>query len=298
MPQAACESGGGHWYDVFHEHKTETEIGGGILAGVAALGAGIFHRHHKKTEEVDETDEIRWHEHKTQKVEIKDHERKCSWHDLSEERRKEIEVGGGLALGAAAMGAGYIAYRQHVAEEEERKARVWALQNWIEGAKRRRQAYQAEGLRESAVGWVLVDGTDYPEGCIEGGAEEDYQKLYIARAWNDGCVQVGKAGRHLNRGAIFGYEQETVELDTYEVLVGDWRSIKWVKCSGQLDLESLGAEAIVGGEDANGNALYIVQAEVDTIVRCGKISTSYDGALVIVEAEEIVVPEYSVLCYV
>lgn len=79
-----------------------------------------------------------WDQHSEQKVPIHDEERKHGWDSLSDDRKKQIEVGGtrklsltafviinvlqvggGLVAGIAALGAGYFAYSEHKKSEEE-----------------------------------------------------------------------------------------------------------------------------------------------------------------------------------
>lgn len=53
------------------------------------------------------------------KTEISHEERKKPWYDLSDDRKQQLEIGGGLLAGAAVIGAGYFAYKEHEKNDEE-----------------------------------------------------------------------------------------------------------------------------------------------------------------------------------
>jgi hypothetical protein len=53
------------------------------------------------------------------KLNISKEEREKSWYDLDDHRKKQLEVGGGLFAGAAAITAGYFAYQKHEKNKEE-----------------------------------------------------------------------------------------------------------------------------------------------------------------------------------
>ena len=68
-----------------------------------------------------------------------------------------------------------------------------------------------------------------------------------------------------------------MQLDTYEVLVGDRNAVHWVDASGRLDLNALGARPVEGGWESDGTPLYIAQAHINNGVHCGKISEKLKG---------------------
>src|SRR5258705_201466 len=93
----------------------------------------------------------------------------------------------------------------------------------------------------------------------------------------------GKACDWFQKGAVIGYKEKEIQvsayysdswnayyllivlnvshlqLDTYEILVGDAKTIKWVDVIGPFHLNSLGASPVEGGEENNGTPLYIAQ---------------------------------------
>lgn len=70
-----------------------------------------------------------------------------------------------------------------------------------------------------------------------------------------------------------------MQLDTYEILIGDMRGLKWVDASGKLNLQALNARPVEGGREANGTPLYIAQAPYKGAVHPGKCSEKLDGNL-------------------
>ena len=67
----------------------------------------------------------------------------------------------------------------------QKKAQTWALQNWVEQARRRTQAFYRNGP-QGPVTWILVEDGRIPEGAIVGG-EEEGQPQYICRAFFEAC---------------------------------------------------------------------------------------------------------------
>lgn len=240
--------------------------------------------------------EKQWNEHTEQQVDIPHEEHKKKWWDLTDERKKQVEIGGGLVAGLAALGAGYYAYHEHEKNEETKKAHVWALQSWLAEAKARTQEYYSRGA-SSSLTWILIEGHDIPDNAIVGG-NEGGKTLYISRAFCDGGLQVGKAGRHLSKGAVYGYSHKSFEISTYEILVGDNRAVAWYPTGGVLRVDQLGGKRLVeGGKENDGTPIYVAQVDYNGL-QPGKATTVLDGAYIAYGSEEKKVKEYSVLYYV
>jgi len=261
---------------------------------------GLVHSGYGSDSEPGENDSSKqWHEHKTQQVEIPHEDRLKKWHDLDDNRKKEFEVGGGLLAGALLLGGGFAAYKHHQEAEVEKKADAWALQNWIHAAQQRTEEYYRDGS-QSSVTWVLTHGKNIPSGAIKGGHDQCHT-LYIARAFQDGGVIPGKASDWFQKGAVIGYEEKEIQLDTYEILVGNKNKVKWVTVKGSLKVDSLDAKPVEGGKENNETLLYIAQAPygdnepID--VHPGKVSEGLDGAFIPYKGTEKKVKEYAVLCY-
>ncbi|KDQ21375.1 carbohydrate-binding module family 12 protein [Botryobasidium botryosum FD-172 SS1] len=145
--------------------------------------------------------------------------------------------------------------------------------------------------------WVGVYGTDIPDNAIEGGRDSDGSILYIARAVHEGGIHPGKAGRHLRIGAVIGYGGGEIEVDQYEVLVGDQNSVRWNNESGEINFQALSGELVEGGREANGDILYIAQASYENALHPGKTNAGFGGAVVSYAGEEHIVHNYGVLVY-
>ncbi|KAF5370685.1 hypothetical protein D9758_002081 [Tetrapyrgos nigripes] len=230
-----------------------------------------------------------------QKVDIHHEERKKNWWDLDDDRKKQLEIGGGLVAGLMAAAGGYALYKHHEKSEEEKKADAWALQNYLHDAEGRANDYRQNGPR-GPVQWILNRGKDIPSNAILCGREHDWD-LYFCRAYFDGGIQLGKASSAFKKGAVIGYEDEEHHLDTYEILIGDIRGLRWVDASGQLNVNALNARPVEGGRDKNGTPLYIVCAPHNGFVHPGKASEKLDGAYIPYDGHEKCVHQYRVLCY-
>ncbi|EIW59350.1 carbohydrate-binding module family 12 protein [Trametes versicolor FP-101664 SS1] len=229
-------------------------------------------------------------------VPIHEEERKTGWDGLSDERKKQIEVGGGLLAGLGLLGAGYFAYKEHEKSDDEKKANVWALQNWVHEAEQRTRDYYERGPRGPAT-WILVDGKNIPTNIAIVGGEEHGQPHYICRGFHDGSLQIGKASHIFQKGGVIGYGHKEIHLPKFEVLVGDMRALRWVDTRGRVDLDRLGARPVEGGREADGTPLFIAQAHHHGAIVPGKCSVRLDGAFVPYANTEKEEKEYRVLCY-
>ncbi|KAI8971188.1 carbohydrate-binding module family 12 protein [Trametes punicea] len=229
-------------------------------------------------------------------VPIHDEERKTGWHNLSDERKKELEIGGGLLAGIAAIGAGYFAYKEHEKSEEEKKANIWALQNWLHDAEMRTRDYYQNGPRGPAT-WVLVEGKDIPTNIAIVGGEEHGQPHYICRGFHEGSLQIGKASPIFQKGGVIGYAHDEIHLPKFEVLVGNMQGLRWVDWHGHVDLERLSARPVEGGHEADGTPLFIAQAHHHDAIVPGKCSPKLNGAFIPYGNTEKEKKDYRILCY-
>ncbi|KZS98393.1 hypothetical protein SISNIDRAFT_546349 [Sistotremastrum niveocremeum HHB9708] len=210
-----------------------------------------------------------------------------SWFNFSDQQKTELEVGGGIAAGLAALGAGYFGYKHHEKTQEQQKAHAFALTAWIQEAKKRRDAFYVNGVRPPTI-WVYNEGHHIPKEALHGGYEEGHP-LFICRSYVEGGLHIGKAAPEMPEGAVAGQ---------YEVLLGNPRLVRWVDFEGTFDIDRLGAIPVEGGHEANGQVLYIAQAEYNGGVHPGKVGATTDGAYISYANREKSVKQYRVLCYV
>ncbi|KAF8964773.1 hypothetical protein BDZ97DRAFT_1814411 [Flammula alnicola] len=209
--------------------------------------------------------------------------------------KKKLEIGGGLAAGAALLAGGLFAYKKHEEHKEGAHVEGWARTNWIQDAKQRKERFLTQGTNEPAV-WVLTSGKTIPKGAILVGREHSWN-LYICRAFHDGGIQLGKASEAFKNGGVLGYKNDEVFVDEYEVLVGDMNRLRWVPTSGRLNVANLGYRPVEGGRENDGTRLYIAEAPHKDAVHPGKASEKLDGAFIAYDGKEKNVREYRVLCY-
>ncbi|KAI6134605.1 carbohydrate-binding module family 12 protein [Pisolithus thermaeus] len=219
------------------------------------------------------------------------------WYDLDDEKKKKLGVGGGILAGAAVLGAGLLAYKEHGKKEEENQAHNWAESTWLRDAQARTEQFRS-GRYPGPVAWVLNEGRSIPRDAIQGG-EERGERLYICRAYHEGGLMIGKACHVFKKGAVIGYAHKEYHLNTYEILVGDARAVRWVPVTGQFDVRKLGgARPVEGGREPDGTPQYIAQAPHQKAVHPGKACEAYgDGCFIPYDNSEKKVKEYSVLCY-
>jgi len=233
-----------------------------------------------------------------QKVDVPHVEQKKKWYDLDDDRKKQLEIGGGLLAGAAILGGGYAAWHEHEKKksEEEKQALTWGVQGWHQDSVARTEEFRNHGPRAPAT-WVLVDGRDkIPNSALEAGKDKDGHPIYIARAYYEDTIQIGKASPAFREGAAIGYGGRVIELNKFEVLIGDPRGVKWVRYSSQLNIQQLGAKPVEGGREANGAPLYIARVSYNDGVHTAKIGEHLPGAHLAFSGTEIIVNDYEVLC--
>jgi len=236
--------------------------------------------------------------HPDQTVEVPHEEQKKNWYDLDDHRKKQLEVGGGLLAGAAIIGGGYFAWHEHEKKktEEEKQALTWGVQGWHQDSRARTEEFRNHGPRAPTT-WVLVDGRDkIPNSALEAGRDKDGHPIYIARAYYEDSIQIGKACRVYQEGAVIGYGGRAIELNKFEVLVGDPRAVSWVRHGSQLNLQELGAQPVDGGREANGRLLYIARVTYNGGVHTAKVGEHLPGAHLAFNGTEVIIDDYEVLC--
>jgi hypothetical protein len=231
-------------------------------------------------------------------ADIPNEEQKKKWYDLDDNRKKQLEVGGGLAAGLAIIGGGYYAWHEHEKKknEEEKQALTWGVQDWHKDSYARTEEFRNHGPRAPTT-WVLVDGRDkIPNSAIEAGKDKDGHPIYIARAYYEDSIQIGKASPVFKEGAAIGYAGRVVELNKFEVLIGDPRAVQWVRYRSLLNIQQLGATPVEGGREANGAKQYIARVSYNGGVHTAKCAEHLPGAHLAFSGTEVIVNDYEVLC--
>ncbi|KAJ1305803.1 hypothetical protein OPQ81_010533 [Rhizoctonia solani] len=224
-----------------------------------------------------------WDQHDQTKVEFGEEEKQKNWYDLDPERRKQLEIGGGLLAGAALLGGGFLAYKKHKENEEEKKALAWGLQNWVTDAQRRAQEFHQHGPR-GPVTWLLTKGPRIPQGAFVAGQESDGTPLYVGRTFFEGGIHPGKVSPNFQKGCIIGYGGD------------ESRAVRWAEARGTCDTQFLGAAPVEGGREQSG-PLYIVQAPYKGGTHPGKTGPHLRGADITYGGDEKIVDTYRVLVY-
>jgi hypothetical protein len=140
----------------------------------------------------------------------------------------------------------------------------------------------------------LTEGKTIPPYAIVAGHAQG-QPLYIARVFVEGGVHNGKASPILAKGAAIPYDGRELDFATYEILIGNERAVKWIKCKGHP--KNLGAQPVEGGRESNGDPLYIIQVEHHGEIHPGKGGPKWDFAMYGYGYVEKTSKEYKVLVY-
>ncbi|GAA94777.1 carbohydrate-binding module family 12 protein [Mixia osmundae IAM 14324] len=196
-----------------------------------------------------------------------------SW--LSEERKHQLEIGGGIVAATALVGGGIWAYSAHKnKEEEEKKASAWrnaqvSEQTYFQGAQVRSETYTSNsGMLP--VYWVFVQNQQIPGNAIQCGSDSGGQPLYAARAYFKHGVHIGKAGKHLKNGVSIPWGGQEHNVEKFEILCGDASRVRWIDQEGDLNIEP-SFQPVEGGRDHDGRAIFVAQVKYEGSVQVGKV---------------------------
>lgn len=160
--------------------------------------------------------------------------------------------------------------------------------DWVTAARKVAAEFQQQGPK-GPVTWLLVEGGPIPAGGVVAGEESDRTPLFVARAYYEGAIHIGRVSA---KGAFIGHNGKEVKVDIFEILLGDSRAIKWVPSS---ELKS-GARPVEAGSDPSGKIWHIAQTRIAGGVIPAK-ATDETGALVAINGAETLVKEFNVLVY-
>ncbi|KAF9649654.1 hypothetical protein BDM02DRAFT_3113500 [Thelephora ganbajun] len=171
----------------------------------------------------------------------------------------------------------------------------FSRERWLQDSRQRTDEFNRTGPCAPTT-WVLVSGREIPGNAIEAGKEHD-NALYIARAYVEDGLYVGKAGRHLAQGAEIGRQHKSYALQVYEVLIGDPRAVHWVGTHGLPNPQNLGARHVDAGVDLHGHQIFIAQVSHNGGIHPARASGGASGAYLAYGDKELAFQEYRVLCY-
>ncbi|KAI8825758.1 uncharacterized protein EV422DRAFT_600244 [Fimicolochytrium jonesii] len=210
----------------------------------------------------------------------------------------QLKAGGGILGTAAAIGLGAFAWDKYKDSKDNKAEQQWGYSNWEQDA-RRRQGEYLEAIKNNAplppVCWVLTNGNSIPAGALKGGQEANGTPLYIARAFHENSVQIGKASADLRDGAHIPYGGKEIAVFNYEILLGLENAVKWV--DGEGPLKNKGEKLVEGGREADGKPLYIAQAHIKGSVQPGKVGEHLSKCCVAYGNDEKEEKHYRYLCY-
>ncbi|CAG7787162.1 unnamed protein product [Allacma fusca] len=137
--------------------------------------------------------------------------------------------------------------------------------------------------------WVAMEGGSHPKFGVHAGIDSG-NKLYVARAHHEGAIVPGKL--HISHSHVYiPYNMEEVPVFSYEVLIAPPASLSWVPATGG----DIPDDAVVGGQDTDGETYYIGRVITSGTVTVGKVHASHGVCYVAYDGKELNFSEYEVL---
>ncbi|KAG2146418.1 carbohydrate-binding module family 12 protein [Suillus bovinus] len=207
-----------HWYDIDDKKKQELEIGGGLLAGVGALAAGVYayNQHSKKGEEQrahawSQGNWLRDAEQRTQAFRRGNYPAPVAWILTEGKNIPPDAIEGGFERGAPL----YIC-RAYCEAMVGKACSVFKKGGVVD-------KYEILVGNPQAVRWVNVSGQFNLAALgglrpVEGGREPGGAPQYIAQAPYHGAVHPGKACESFGDGCFIPYDSTEKKVKEYAVL--------------------------------------------------------------------------------
>eukprot|EP01100_Stratorugosa_tubuloviscum_P009546 TRINITY_DN3_c2_g1_i1.p1 TRINITY_DN3_c2_g1~~TRINITY_DN3_c2_g1_i1.p1 ORF type:complete len:152 (-),score=72.95 TRINITY_DN3_c2_g1_i1:184-639(-) len=124
--------------------------------------------------------------------------------------------------------------------------------------------------------WLRRNNTEFTKFAFVGGYEENGDALYVARTTaSDGSIHPAKAGKHLN-GVNYCYDSQEINTPNYQIFVVlpyIRAKLRWVNYNAG---ETIPEDAVVGGNEVNGNKLYIARVKHAGGLHIGKAGAHLD----------------------
>ncbi|KAJ3215818.1 hypothetical protein HDU67_010311 [Dinochytrium kinnereticum] len=155
--------------------------------------------------------------------------------------------------------------------------------------------------RQSGPHWRRTSGSVIPPGAVKAGEDIDGEPLYVARAWMNGGLHLGKAARTFKSAHVAYDGKELEALGEYEVLC-DLAELKWEAVG--LDLK-MPVNAFVGGMEDDGRLFYVGRGAAEKVkildrrvaVTPGKCATHLGGCNVPFDGKEVKIRKFEVLVW-
>ncbi|GAB1863216.1 hypothetical protein CAJAP_04295 [Camponotus japonicus] len=140
-----------------------------------------------------------------------------------------------------------------------------------------------------AYRWVTRTGTQsLPENAVFGGRDSDGSKIYVGRAFHNGDTLPAKVIPDKNVAYVC-HNGEEHPKDNFEVLCQG--EFAWEFCSnGEVP-----ADAIIAGQTADGEPLYIGRVLHNGSQTIGKVQQSHGCLYIPYDGEELSFKDYEVL---
>ncbi|ODM93864.1 Natterin-4 [Orchesella cincta] len=137
--------------------------------------------------------------------------------------------------------------------------------------------------------WCSASGGDVPKDAIRAGLDAG-SKVYVARAHHEGAIIPGKL--HKTHTSVYiPYNMKEVPVENYEVLCGPPACLSWVEGSGS----DIPVNAVQGGQEADGETLYIGRVIHEGTVTVGKVHPSHGTCYVAYGGDELGFADYEIL---
>ncbi len=136
------------------------------------------------------------------------------------------------------------------------------------------------------AGWVSASNGTVPAGALESGNEANGATLYACRAQHNGGMHPGKV-RSAFRACNIGWGGKEIAISNYQVYV-IWQQAQ----NGQVP-----AGAVAGGQEANGEKLYICRGNYQGGIHSGKVRGAFGGCNISWGGKEVKINPYQVLVH-
>ncbi|XP_058835655.1 uncharacterized protein LOC131692557 [Topomyia yanbarensis] len=136
--------------------------------------------------------------------------------------------------------------------------------------------------------WASVQGP-FPPNMVQGGQDSDGCGIFVGRANHGGDLLPAKVIPSKN-AAYVAYGGEETFVSSIEVLCQ--KELVWDHAVGG----TIPPDAIVGGNTADGEVLYIGRAHHEGSQTVGKVQCSHGCVYIPYDGQEVAVQTYEVLC--